>query len=142
MSEHVGLTPEECDILRDWWDEETTVGVESAFPVIARIVAERERVAAERALREAADAWETDVADPTPRSGAHADGWLRRRADALSAPQPADAPEGHGDADEAGGGDVNRGVRLYIETLRRMNPSPRVQAALDEIEAEMREGDR
>ena len=60
----------------------------------------------------------------------------------LTAPQPADAPEGHWDADEAGGGDVNRGVRLYIETLRRMNPSPRVQAALDEIEAEMREGDR
>jgi len=101
MSEHVGLTPEECDILRDWWDEETTVGVESAFPVIARIVAERERVAAERALRDAASDMVADCTNqpgPCFCAGRH---WLRDRADILSAPHPADAPEGHGDADVA-----------------------------------------
>ena len=35
------LTDEERDQLRDWWDEETTMGVESAFPIISRLLAER-----------------------------------------------------------------------------------------------------
>lgn len=39
------LTDEEMDTLRDWWDEETTVGVESSFPIIARMIAARERAA-------------------------------------------------------------------------------------------------
>lgn len=35
------LTDEVRDALRDWWDEETTVGVESAFPLIHRVIRER-----------------------------------------------------------------------------------------------------
>jgi hypothetical protein len=35
------LTDEERDVLRDWWDEETTVSVESSFPIISRLLAER-----------------------------------------------------------------------------------------------------
>jgi hypothetical protein len=35
------------------------------------------------ALRDAADDWETAVSDPTPRSGAYADGWMRNRANKI-----------------------------------------------------------
>lgn len=31
--------PEWRDDLRDWWDDETTVGVESSFPIVARLLA-------------------------------------------------------------------------------------------------------
>ena len=41
MPEFAGLTDDEKDRLRDWWDEETTVGVESVFPEVARIVIAR-----------------------------------------------------------------------------------------------------
>lgn len=34
----MGLSDEERDLLRDWWDEDTTVGVESAFPIISRLI--------------------------------------------------------------------------------------------------------
>lgn len=35
------LTDDDRDALRDWWDEDTTAGVESAFPIITRIVEAR-----------------------------------------------------------------------------------------------------
>ena len=62
------------------------------------LIAERERVAAERAWTEGhaagrdyqGDGWNSDVHDPAEDNP-------------YSAPQPADAPEGHGDADEAEG---------------------------------------
>lgn len=41
MPEFTGLTDDEKDRLRDWWDEETTVSVESVFPEVARIVIAR-----------------------------------------------------------------------------------------------------
>lgn len=40
--------------MRDWWDEETTVSVESSFPVIERLIAARVTAA----LNEAAAAIE------------------------------------------------------------------------------------
>ncbi len=47
------LTGEERDVLRDWWDEETTVGVESSFPIISRLLAERYKAG----LRDAGADW-------------------------------------------------------------------------------------
>lgn len=35
------LTDAEKDALHDWWDEETTVSVESSFPIISRILTAR-----------------------------------------------------------------------------------------------------
>ncbi|NYD39920.1 hypothetical protein [Nocardioides panaciterrulae] len=61
--------------------ERTTEFITHVAESLAPLIAERERAAGARALREAADAWETDVTDPTPRTGAHADCWLRERAD-------------------------------------------------------------
>ncbi|MBA3782853.1 MAG: hypothetical protein H0X12_13505 [Nocardioides sp.] len=46
------LSEGERDLLRDWWDEETTASVESVFPILDRIVAARERKAAEAAWDE------------------------------------------------------------------------------------------
>lgn len=53
------LSDEDRDALGDWWDDETTVGVESAFPVVHRIV--EAHVTA--ALNDAADAIETTPAE-------------------------------------------------------------------------------
>ena len=72
--------------------------VHEAADALAPLIAERERVAAERAWSEGYEAGSDDEANARYDLGSNP-----YRA-ALSAPQPADAPEGHGDADEAGEG--------------------------------------
>lgn len=52
-------------------------------PAVRDLIERERRAAAVEALRKAADDWETNVADPTPRTGSHADGWLRNRADRI-----------------------------------------------------------
>lgn len=81
MSSH--LTNEDMDVLRDWWDEETTVSVESSFPVFARIVAEhvvsaRAECVELRAAVERVEAlvarWEREAVERGPFDEVYTDG--------------------------------------------------------------------
>jgi len=66
------LTDDERETLGDWWEDETTVSIESAYPVVERIVAaaradERERIArdieADAVLRDKNSQWRDGMED-------------------------------------------------------------------------------
>lgn len=73
------LTEEERDRLRDWWDEETTMSVESVFPIVARIVRAHEA----KALREAAEFCTPKNWTGPPATLIHLNHWLNVRADRI-----------------------------------------------------------